>query len=89
MRIAAEHLPVFVAGDERDLLNGKARFEEAACAFVPKVMKVKVFDFEVTALAPKRRSDRLSIAGEDPTAAFADTTSLLFDDCTGVVACDI
>jgi hypothetical protein len=55
MGIAAEHFPVFVARDEQDLLNRKARFEEAACAFVPEVVKVKVFDFEVTALAPTRR----------------------------------
>jgi hypothetical protein len=75
--------------DQRDLLNRKARFEEAACAFVPEVVKVKVFDFEVTALAPKRRSDRLSIVGEYPTAVSTDATSLLLDDSAGVVARDI
>jgi hypothetical protein len=37
---------------------------------MPEVVKVKVFDFEVTALAPKRRSDRLSIVGEYAAAAY-------------------
>jgi hypothetical protein len=39
-----------VAGDERSLLNRKACFEEAACAFMPEVVKVKVLDIEITAL---------------------------------------
>ena len=89
MRIAAEHFPVFVAGDERDLLNGKAGFEEAACAFMPEVVKVKVFDLEVAALAPERRSNRPSIVRKYPAAAFADTRSLLLNDGAGVVACDV
>ena len=50
MSIAAEHFPVFVADDERSLLNRKACFEEAACAFMPEVVKVKVLDIEITAL---------------------------------------
>jgi hypothetical protein len=89
MGIAAEHFPLLVAGDERDLLDRKARFEEEAGAFMPEVVKVKVFDFEVTALAPKRRSDRLSIVGEYAPAGITDTTSLLFDDRAGIVACDV
>jgi hypothetical protein len=44
-------------------------------------MKVKVLDIEITALAPKRRSDRLSIVGEDPTALSADTTR-----CSSMIA---
>ena len=89
MRVATQHFPVFVAGDQRDLLNRKARFEEAARAFVPEVVKVKVFDLEVTALAPKRRSDRPSIVGKYPTAVSADAASLLLDDGAGVVASDV
>jgi hypothetical protein len=89
MRVTAEHFPIFVAGDQRDLLNGKARFEEAACAFVPEVVKVKVLDFEVTALAPKCCSDGPSIVGEYPTADSADAALLLLDDGAGVVTCDV
>lgn len=89
MRVAAEHLPILMASDERDLLDGKAGFEEAACALVPEIMKVKVFDVELAALAPERRSDGPSIVGEDAATVLADTRSLLFDERTGVVACDI
>jgi hypothetical protein len=89
MSMAAEHLPVFVAGDQRDLLSGESCFEEAARAFMPEVVKVKVVDFEVTALVSKRRSNRPSIVREYPAATLADTTSLLLDDGAGVVACDV
>jgi len=89
MRVPAEHLPIFVACDERDLLDGKAGFEEAACALVPEVMKVKVFDLELAALAPERRSHGFSIERKDAAAAFAYARSLLLDDRAGVVARDV
>jgi hypothetical protein len=88
MRVPAEHLPIFVACDERDLLDGKAGFEEAACALVPEVMKVKVFDLELVALAPERCSHGFSIERKD-AAAFACARSLLLDDRAGVVARDV
>ena len=89
MSIAAKHFPVFMAGDERDLLNRKARFEEAAGGFVPEVVKVKVFYFEFAALTPKRCSNRLSIVGKYPAKSPADITSLLLDYGVGVVACGV
>jgi hypothetical protein len=89
MGVAAEHFPVFVAGNERNLFDRKARFEEAAGAFVPEVMKVEVLDFEVAALTPKRGSDGPSIVGEYAAAVSSDATPLLLDNCAGVVACDI
>jgi hypothetical protein len=61
MRVATEHLPIFVASDERDLLNRKPGFEEAACAFVTEVVKVQIFDFELTILAPERCANRPSV----------------------------
>jgi hypothetical protein len=78
-----------VAGDEGDLLDGKAGFEEAACALVPEVMKVKVFDLELATLAPERRSHGSSIERKDAIAAFAYARSLLLDDRAGVVARDV
>ena len=90
MRVTAEHFPIFVAGDQRDLLNGKARFEEAACAFVPEVVKVKVLDFEVTALAPKcciRRT--FHCRGISTMPLSADAALLLLDDGAGVVTGDV
>lgn len=61
LRVALQHLPVLVAGDERDLLDGKARFEQAAGGFVAEVMEVQVFDAECLACSLKRRSRRLGI----------------------------
>jgi len=59
--IAAQHLPILVPGNESDLLNRKARFEEPACAFVAQVVEMKVLDLEFSALSPKGRTDRPSI----------------------------
>jgi hypothetical protein len=89
MGIAAKHLPVFVAGDKRDLFDRETRFEEAACAFVPEVVKVEVFDFEFAALTPKRRSYGSSVVWENPAATLADTATLLLDDRARVVARDV
>jgi hypothetical protein len=89
MRVPTEHLPIFVTCDERDLLDGKARFEEAACTLVPEVMKVKVFDHEFAALTPERCSHGFSVERKDAATAFADARSLLLDDRAGVVASDV
>ena len=69
-----------MTGDEGDLLDGKAGFEEAACALVPEVMKVKVVDLELAALASESRSDGPSIVWENAGAAIAGTRALLFDE---------
>lgn len=50
MSIAAENLPIFMASHEGEMFDGKASFEEAACAFVPEVVKVKIIDLQGTAL---------------------------------------
>jgi hypothetical protein len=89
MRIVAEHLPVFVARDERDLLDGKASFEETTCLLLPQVVEMKVFDIEGSALASERCSHRPSIVGEDAPAALTDTRPLLFNCRPGVVARDV
>jgi hypothetical protein len=90
VRVPTKHLPIFVACDERDLLDGKARFEEATCTFVSEVMKVKVFDHKFTALTPERGSHGFSIERKDAAAAaFAHARSLLLDDRAGVVASDV
>ena len=61
MRVPAKHLPVFVAGDEGDLLDGKNGFEELACALVPEIMKVKVVDVERAALTSESCTHRSSV----------------------------
>ena len=47
MCITLQHLPVLMSRDQRYLLDFEARLEQAACAFVAKVMKVQVFNAEV------------------------------------------
>ena len=76
--------------DERDLLDGKTRFEEAACTLVAEIMKVKVFDHKFAALTPERCSHGFAIERKDAAAAaFARARSLLLDDRAGVVASDV
>ena len=75
-----------MAGNEGDLLDGKPSFEEAACALVPEVMKVKVVDVESAALASESRTHRSSVVGENSGAAVAGKSALLLDDGDGIVA---
>ena len=65
MRVAAEHLPVFVAGNEGHLLDGKTGFEESACALVPEIMKVKVGDVQSAALSSESGTHRSSVVGKN------------------------
>ncbi len=66
MRIAAQHLPVHVAGDESDLSDGEAHLKEATCASVAQVMEMQVFDNALHAGALEGRSDRPRVVGKDP-----------------------
>ena len=40
MRIAAQHLPVSMPGDECNLFDREAGFKQPACAFVAQVVKM-------------------------------------------------
>lgn len=57
LRVTLQHLPVLVAGDERDLFDGEACLEQAARGLVAQVMEVKVDDLELHAGARERRAD--------------------------------
>jgi len=65
MRVPAKHLPVFVAGNKGDLLDGETGFEKAARALVPEIVKVKVVDVERAALASESRTHRSSVVGKN------------------------
>ena len=64
MRVAAQHLPVLVAGDEGNLFDGEARLKEAAFTFVAQVMKMQVFQTYFHAGAPEGRADRPGVVGK-------------------------
>ena len=89
MSVATEHLPIFVASDERDLLNRISSFEEAACTFVSEVVKMQVFDFELATLASECCAYRPPTVRENSTSLVVSTEALLFDDGAGIVAGDI
>jgi hypothetical protein len=44
--VPSEHLPVLVAGDQRDLVDLEARLEQATCPFMAKVVKMEIDDAE-------------------------------------------
>lgn len=46
MGVAPKHLPIFVTSDERNLFDRKSSFEEPACPFMTKVMKVQIVNPE-------------------------------------------
>jgi hypothetical protein len=44
VRVAPQHLPVLVAGDQRDLLDFEPRLEEPARALMAQVVEMQVLD---------------------------------------------
>lgn len=48
--------PILVTGNERDLVNLEACFEQAASSFMTKVVKMQVCDFEAFAGPRERRA---------------------------------
>src|SRR6056297_3752781 len=68
MGVAAQHLPVLVAGDQRDLLDGEAGLEQAASAFVAQIVEMQVLYADLHAGPSEGGSDRPRVVGKD--AAF-------------------
>ena len=80
VRITPQHLPVLVAGDQRNLFDREACFEQAAGPFVPQIMKVKIFDFQVMALTAKRSADGSAIVWENSSRAACSMGALFLND---------
>src|SRR5690554_1316241 len=74
--IALQHLPVAMPRDQCDLLDGKASFEEAACAFMAQIVEVQVLYLQVATGAPERSTNRACVVRED-AIAFCDCCFLL------------
>jgi hypothetical protein len=47
--VAAQHLPILVAGDERHLVEAEAGFEQAARALVAEVVEMQALDAQIAA----------------------------------------
>lgn len=56
MGVAPKHLPIFVTSDERNLFDRKASFEEPACPFMTKIMKVQIVNPERLAGSGENRA---------------------------------
>lgn len=54
--IPSKHLPILMTGNERDLLDLKASFEQTARSLMTKVVKMQVSDFEAFAGPCERRT---------------------------------
>ena len=57
MSIAFEHLPVFVSGDQGDLLNFQPCLEEPACSFMAQVVEVQVLYIKINTGASEGSPD--------------------------------
>lgn len=67
LRLAAQHLPVLVTGDQRDVFDGKAGLEEAACAFAVQVVEMQVLQVDLHGGMPESGIDRSRTVGKVPT----------------------
>jgi hypothetical protein len=55
--VSPKHFPIIVSSDERNLLDGKASFEKAACSLMAQIVEVKIVNFQVPTSAAKGRAD--------------------------------
>jgi hypothetical protein len=51
--VSPKLFPILVSRDERNLLDGEASFEKAACSLMAQIVEVKIVNFEVSTLAAK------------------------------------
>jgi hypothetical protein len=86
MGVTAQHLPILVAGHERDLLDFEARLEKPARPFMSKVVEVKVFDLQLPTGPCEPGAHRLMVETKDPIFAIGAKRPLFFDQSGGVVA---
>ena len=75
--VAAQHLPVLVAGDERDLLDAESGFKQAARALMAQVVEVQVVDAQDLASSGEDVADGLVVAREDAVVLVAADRPLL------------
>lgn len=89
MRIPSQHLPIPVARNESYLFDRKTCFKKTTGAFMPEIMKMKIVDLQVSALATKGRADRSGVVREDAAASVFINLALLLNDGEGIVPTDI
>src|SRR6185312_2745877 len=84
--IAPQHLPVFMASDQRGLLDPETRFKKTTRPFVPKIMEVEVFNSERVAGAVEGGADRAALVRKNPAGISIRRLSLLHKEFPGVEA---
>jgi hypothetical protein len=85
VRVSAQHLPILMPGDKRDLFNCKARFEKSAGCLVPHIVEVQIIDAQRRAGPREGRAGRLDDLRKNPVAGVAAQGALFFDQRHGVV----
>jgi len=78
-----------MACHESHLFDRKTRFKKTTGAFMPQIMKMKISNFQVSALPTKRRADRSAIVREDSAAQVFGSLALLLNDGESIVPTDI
>lgn len=63
IRIALQHPPVAMAGDESDLFDREARFAESTGRLVTQIVEMQILNFQLFARAPKSGTHGLSSDG--------------------------
>jgi hypothetical protein len=77
VELTAQHLPILVAGDERDFGNVETGFEEAAGRFVTQVVEMQVDDAEFGARAPECGTQGFAVVGKDLVTVWCGSTLLV------------
>ena len=84
MRVPAQHFPILVAGDQRDLFDREAGLEQAACALMAQIVEMQVLHADLDAGAPEGRSDRFRVVGKYPASCVPELLGLFGDQRPGI-----
>ncbi len=84
MRVPAQHLPILVAGDQRDLFYREPGLKQAACAFMAQVVEMQVLHADLDAGAPEGGSDRSRVVGKYPASCVPEFLGLFRDQRPGI-----
>mgnify|MGYP000333096008 CR=1 FL=1 len=84
MRVPAQHLPILVAGDQRDLFDRESGLEQAACALMAQIVEMKVLHADLHTGAPEGGSDRPRVEGKYPAPCVPEFLGLFGDQRPGV-----
>ena len=75
--------------DKRDLFDRETSLEESTGGFMTQIMKVKIFNLQLSTLPTEGRPDRPPIVREYAPSIPPEELPVFLNNCPGVISTDI